>query len=76
MPRCRSCKAEVVFARHYMTGRAQPLELDPGGAFVLTGDGGYEPFQPLIRPDHRELPRYASHFATCPEADGWRGSRS
>lgn len=72
MARCRSCRAEVVFARHHKTGKRQPLEVDPEGAFVLAEHGEYVPYDPLFRPKHRDRDRYTSHFATCPEADGWR----
>jgi hypothetical protein len=42
--RCRSCGAEVVFARNPYTGKVPPY--DPDGA---------------------------PHFASCPDADEWRG---
>jgi hypothetical protein len=73
---CRSCGAPILWA---VTpgGRRIPLDADPDDAgnialdtsslkavavFVADADGT----------DTR--PRYRSHFASCPQAEGWRRS--
>ena len=73
---CRSCDARIIWAR--TTGdKAMPVNAEP------SNDGNVE----LIRQGHRVIATVVtaatlfgpalrtSHFATCPEADRWRGTR-
>lgn len=72
---CRSCGAPVVWARHESTGRRMPLDATPtdGGMFTIrypdgpAGDAVYGRRGPEASSGHD------SHFATCPDAKGWRG---
>ena len=67
--KCRSCGAEIFWAKSAATGKAMPLDaqarvdgnvtLDMTGAAVV-GDKT----DPGLR--------YVSHFVTCPQAQGWR----
>jgi hypothetical protein len=81
--RCRSCKADVLWAR-WETGKRMPADfpsdnrpmLKGGGNLVLTLRGGE--FGELLV-EHFDLEkhglrrnRYTSHFATCPNAKDWR----
>lgn len=76
MARCRSCQAEIVWART-SAGRPMPLDAEPNPAGTCTlehtAEGALlvrvDPSPPL-EVDTR--PRYTSHFATCPHADQHR----
>lgn len=73
MSKCRSCPAQVVWAKHKTTDRANPLDPQPsekGNLLldrsrmiyeVLTGDD-------LERAREQGIPLFVSHFATCPNA--------
>jgi hypothetical protein len=77
--RCRSCQAPVIWAVS-ASGRPMPLDPDPrpDGTLILietdpptalrVGDGSKEA-QTAAR---RQQPRYAAHFASCPDAAKWR----
>jgi hypothetical protein len=79
MSKCRSCPAEVLWAKHKKTGRANPLDPKPsldGNILldrtrmvyeVLAGDD-------LKRAHEQGLILYISHFATCPNARSHRKS--
>jgi len=71
MNRCK-CGALMVWA-HTPKGKAIPLDPEPrkDGNLVLVR-GIATPVDMLTPPS---LPRYASHFATCPHARDFRGSR-
>lgn len=73
--RCRSCKAEIVFAVVYTTGKAKPFEKDHAGEWVFENGlakhvGKVDPQADLFATDKPQ--RYTSHFANCPQADQWR----
>lgn len=73
---CRSCNARIIWAR--TTGdKSMPVDAEPvddgnialtmhGHRIVATVTDAPTLFGPALR---------KSHFATCPEADEWRGSR-
>jgi hypothetical protein len=69
--RCRSCGAEIRWAR-MSSGRAMPLDLEPSpaGTVALVDDEHAETLSrdaaELEREAGREL--YVSHFATCPNS--------
>lgn len=69
---CLSCGARMIWVRggkgHWMPVDAEPvsdgnLELIKNDRLVIAA-----PINPLFPPEKR----YKSHFATCPDADGWR----
>lgn len=78
MPRCKSCNAEIVWARTDR-GRRMPLERADDGNIVLRdvdrvrfirdGRVQYPGGAAELRGDER---RYVSHFATCPQAAAHR----
>jgi hypothetical protein len=68
---CRSC-GEPIFWTETVNGKRMPMdaEPDPLGKFVLEDEGGETPtavYSPFESGD-----RYASHFASCPDALRWR----
>lgn len=79
--RCRSCRAEIVWATTEQ-GKSMPVDLAPvdhGNVYYI--DQGAMPRvrvladpQPTLEEDADSADglRYVSHFATCPQADGWR----
>jgi len=81
---CRSCGAEIVWARTETTGRPMPIDVEPvdGGNVVLyeapdTGEltahvEGKGP-HPVTWPTPL---RYVSHFTTCPNAAAHRRKAS
>jgi hypothetical protein len=65
MSRCRSCNAEIIWARTE-SGKAMPLDAEPtedGNVKIVGGFAVVGGLQ-LLDPG----PRYTSHFATCPNA--------
>lgn len=70
MATCRSCGAEIIWARHYKSRKAMPLENDPGGAWAIEcGEA-----RPAVASD-TPLERYSSHFVSCPQAAEHRRPR-
>lgn len=67
MPKCRSCNAEIVWAKNEKTGKLAPLDAEPSadGNIRLGPDGTYEIVVPSYRP---RTNLHTSHFATCPGA--------
>lgn len=61
--KCKSCQADVIWAETEF-GRRMPLDAKPERRFVLS-DGESARF----------VDTYQSHFATCPQADSWRGKK-
>lgn len=73
---CRSCKAAIVWAET-VNGKSMPVNAEPvdNGNLVLTP--AMDPRDPpqvrtLGRDEHAPMPRYTSHFATCPQAIAFR----
>lgn len=67
--RCRTCDAQIVWAVS-TSDRAIPMDAAPAedGQFVIV-EGVARPPELWDPPD---LPRYRSHFVTCPDADRHR----
>jgi len=69
--RCRSCGAEILWARS-RGGKRVPLDADPTmrGNVVLTDDGEAIVLNQADADQHRRHggTLYLAHFATCPEA--------
>lgn len=76
--KCRSCKAPVVFAVMYTSGKSSPFEIDDAGEWVLE-NGIAKHVGPVSKPlELGAAPgpqRYTSHFARCPQAKQWRAPR-
>jgi hypothetical protein len=77
---CRSCGAEVIFVRSAATGRRMILDVEPTqGGNVALDDAGQAAYvlsgSVLERAQDTQEPLYTSHFATCPQANQWRGRR-
>jgi hypothetical protein len=74
---CRSCGAEIVWARTEK-GKRAPIDaaIDDKGTIVLRAprEGERDPLAIFgVPPDvFAGEPRHTSHFATCPDADRWR----
>lgn len=74
MSTCSTCGAPITWARTEKGDKSIPLDPAPAanGNLVL-GDGGVRAHLPLFDPP--DIPRYVSHFATCPDADQHRRTR-
>lgn len=68
MSTCRSCGAEIVWAKTEH-GRTIPLDAKPERRFVLNAGEGISFDSTTIA---RSVPTFGSHFATCPNADEHR----
>lgn len=71
---CRSCRAPIVWAKSASTGKAMLFDAVP----VDAGDWQFVDGQARrIAPGEHVDPerRFTCHFATCPQADEWRGAR-
>ncbi len=76
MPNCRSCRAEIVWA-NTPNGKLIPLDAEPtaDGNVTLTTTSPVTAV--VLGPLELQLldpsvPRFAAHFARCPDADSWR----
>lgn len=76
---CRSCKAPIIWCLT-SSGKKMPVDADPSeaGTFYLEGDD----VQPVARhvrgfegPIHERGELHTSHFATCPQAEQFKGRR-
>lgn len=77
-PRCRSCGAVLIWAVTD-SGRRMPLDFDPvpNGNLVLSRDRD-SPRAIVLSPGqqpHVSVPRYISHFSSCPHAKRFRRAR-
>lgn len=65
MAKCSSCDAEIFFANSATTGALIPFDAEPTPDGTHTIDAAR-----LARParEYEPLPRYVSHFTTCPNA--------
>lgn len=73
--KCRSCKASIVFAVMYVSGKRAPFQLDDQGEYVLENGTAKHIGKPPVQPDlfATDKPqRYTAHFAVCPNAADWR----
>lgn len=59
---CRSCNAEIIWATTPQ-GRRIPLDAKPLRVFTINEQSGIT----------ETVEGYTSHFATCPDAEQWRG---
>ena len=72
--KCRGCGADVVWARHFTTGRSAPIDPEPvdGGNVALWPD---DAVYSIPKKGALSGPLRTSHFATCPQAGRFRGER-
>lgn len=71
MSRCRSCRAEILWAIWEETGKRAPFDPEPvygGNVILYPGD----PPRAVYAREPNGVPLYVSHFATCPDSDSWR----
>ena len=79
MSACRSCGARIVWAETEK-GRKMPIDFYPSseGTIVLRYPQGEKQPLAIVGVPADAFPRedrFTSHFATCPQADEWRGGR-
>lgn len=69
MASCNSCGATITWA-YTITGKAAPMERADDGTWIIDDEG-------ITRQSKnpKDKPRYRSHFASCPQAQQWRGAR-
>lgn len=77
LEKCRSCGAWIFWARNTKSGKLMPIDHKPvADGNVLVDDRGGEVKATvtgrLTLEEVVPLPRYVSHFSTCPEAKAWR----
>lgn len=75
---CRSCEARILWIETER-GKKMPLDAEPvemGNVVLIKLTDGREVAR-YLNPANVEIyddgrPRFTSHFATCPQAAGWR----
>lgn len=77
--KCSSCGAEILWASS-VNGKSMPLNLAPdsNGRIVLSPPE--DPREPMVarllrKDEQAPMPRFTSHFATCPQAAEHRRSK-
>lgn len=72
---CRSCRARVIWGRTEQW-RSMPVDAEPDrerGNLTVTAMEGRPPrIRPATDAERAAGQAHTSHFATCPEAAGWR----
>lgn len=71
---CRSCKAPIVFAVMASSGKLSPFQRDDveGEWVLLNGIATHQGRAPAGYEPEQIVPRWKSHFASCPSARLWR----
>lgn len=74
---CRTCKAAVLWITLEPRNKPHPVNPVPveGGSIRCTLEGGRRTGR-VLPYGARTGKLYMSHFATCPDADKWRGAGS
>jgi hypothetical protein len=73
--KCRSCKADIVFAIMYSSGKNAPFQKDDAGEWEITNGIAKHVGPVATQADMFTAPgaqRWTSHFAVCPQAKNWR----
>lgn len=73
--KCRLCKADIVFAIMYSSGKNAPFQKDDAGEWVLENGIAKHVGPVATQADMFSGPspqRWTSHFARCPAADTFR----
>lgn len=70
---CQSCGAPIVFART-TTGKPAPFEADRNGLWTIENGAARYLGTATTQLDlgAEQVERFTSHFASCPQAKGWR----
>lgn len=75
--KCRSCHAPIVWA-YTLAGKKAPFEENEKGEYIIENGTarhvGPPPAQ-LELGEPAQVQRYVNHFASCPQADSWRGKK-
>lgn len=73
---CRSCHAQVFWARTQFNHTPIPIDLDPvPDGNILLDDSDRILTAKVLPPGDERIESeetYTSHFATCPDGDQWR----
>lgn len=76
---CRSCGAPVTWAIVGHGGKYMPLDTEPTPDGIVKKVGELDNGLPVVEVDDGPSllddgteRRFTTHFATCPDADGWR----
>lgn len=72
--RCDSCRAELWFLAHFITGNYAPIDVAPasdGNVIVELEHGRYRIATEKDPPGER----HKNHYATCPQSEAWRRRR-
>jgi hypothetical protein len=79
MDKCRRCQAPILWANHFKTGKANPLDDKPaenGNLLLARGNEAFEyevlTGEDLVRAHAEQRELYISHFATCSYAQQFR----
>lgn len=77
---CRSCEARIWWAVTFR-GKSTPMEAKPDDRGEWVVDGQTENGAPKVRQvdpllDPPSIPRFQTHWATCPHADKHRRKRN
>lgn len=72
---CRSCSEPIAWYRT-PTGKRMPLDLAPSvdGNVVVDDGVAVALSADALADSDPSVPRYVSHFVTCPDAKSWRGN--
>lgn len=73
--KCRSCKADIVFAIMYTSGKPAPFEKDDAGEWQIENGIAKHAGPVATQADMFAGPgpqRWTSHFARCKDAPKWR----
>lgn len=75
--KCRSCQALILWITLEPRNKPHPVNPVPieGGSIRTTLEGGKRTGR-VLPYGVRKGKLYVSHFATCPDADDWRGTGS
>lgn len=80
MSECRSCGAEIIWAKVWVTDSPIPLDPEPvmGGNIAIREERGYVEVasaRQVAEAKKAKKPLYVSHFVTCPDQDKWKRKR-
>lgn len=80
---CRSCRAQVRWAKSASTGKPMPLDRSPDrGNVLIDANGRAHVFKDhgaavaaVMESDRYGTETFMSHHATCPEGPAWKGKK-
>lgn len=73
---CRSCGKSVIFVTMLPSEKTTPIDpdLEHGGNVEIRKNSKGKLYAKVTGPDPEQR-KWISHFATCPQADGWRNRK-